>query len=112
MHGGADDAAIVISRKRGWWRDRFRSYVILVDGKPVTKIRNGKRVEVPVSHGQHELRLKIDWCESRSLTFGAQPGDVIEFFCEPGGPALAGLQDVLANTGQYITLTRVDGHPS
>jgi hypothetical protein len=112
MHGGADDAAIVISRKRAWRRDGFRSYVILVDGKPVSKIRNGQRVEVPVSHGQHELRLKIDWCASQSLTFGAQPGDVIEFLCEPGGSTFAGLQDVLTDPGRYITLTRADRHAS
>jgi hypothetical protein len=60
--------------------------------------------------GQHELFLKIAWCTSQSLTFDAQPGTVIEFFCEPGGPASAGLQDVLGDTGQYITLTRVDRH--
>lgn len=112
MHGGADDAAIVISRKNGWWRDRFRSYVILVDGKPVSKIKNGQRVEVPVSHGQHELRLKIDWATSQSLAFNAQPGDVIEFSCEPGGSAIGALPAVLANSGQYITLTRVDRHTS
>ena len=108
VHGNAEDAAIVVSRKRGGWRDRARSYVILVDGKPISKIKHGQRVELPIPHGQHELLLKIAWCTSRSFTFDVQPGGVVEFFCEPGGPASAGLQDVLGNTDQYIRLTLVD----
>jgi hypothetical protein len=82
----------------------------MVDSNPISKIKHGQRVELPVPPGQHELFLKIAWCTSQSLTFDAQPGTVIEFFCEPGGPASAGLQDVLGDTGQYITLTRVDRH--
>jgi hypothetical protein len=110
VHGNAEDATIVISRKRGGYRDWFRSYAIMVDSKTISKIKRGQRVELSVSHGRHELFLKIAWCTSRPITFDAQPGAVIEFFCEPGGPASAGLQDVLGDTGQYITLTRVDGH--
>ena len=110
MHSNADDATIVISRKRGGWRDRARSYVIMVDNTPVGKIKHGQRVELPVPHGRHELFLKIAWCNSRPITFDAQPGAVIEFFCEPGGPAATALQDVLGNTGQYITLARVGSH--
>ncbi len=108
MHSNAGDATIVISRKGGGWRDRARSYVIMVDSNPVGKIKHGQRVELPLPHGQHELFLKISWCTSRSITFDTQPGAVIEFFCEPGGPAAGGLQDALGNTGQYITLTRID----
>jgi hypothetical protein len=108
VHSNADDATIVISRKHGGWRDRARSYVIMVDSNPVGKIKHGQRVVLPVPHGKHELFLKISWCASPSITFDAQPGSVIEFFCEPGGPASAGLQNVVGDTGQYITLTRVD----
>jgi hypothetical protein len=110
VHSNADDATIVVSRKHGGYRDWFRSYAIMVDGNPVGKIKRGQRVELSVSHGQHELFLKIDWCASRSITFDVQPGTVIEFFCAPGGPAAGGLQDVLGDTGQYITLIRVDSH--
>lgn len=110
MHRNDLDATIVISRKRGGSRDWFRSYAVMVDGNLVGKVKRGQRVELPVSHGRHELFLKIDWCTSRSITFGVQPGAVIEFFCEPGGPAFAGMLDWLGNTGQYIMLTRADSH--
>lgn len=105
MCSNADDTTIVISRKRGGYRDWFRGYVVMVDSKPVGKIKRGQRVELPVSHGQHELFLKIDWCISRSITFDMQPDAVVEFFCEPGGPAAAGVQDM--RIGQYIRLIRV-----
>lgn len=110
VHSDDADATIVISRKHGGWRDWLRSYGIMVDTNLVGKIKRGQRVELPVSHGQHELFLKIDWCTSRSITFDVQPGAVVEFFCEPGGPATAGMRTVLGDTGQYITLTRADSH--
>lgn len=110
MHRNDPAATIVISRKDGGSRDRFRSYAIMVDGNLVGKVKRGQRVELPVSHGRHELFLKIDWCTSRSITFGAQPGAVIEFFCEPGEPAVAGIPGLLGNAGQYITLTCPDSH--
>jgi hypothetical protein len=108
VHNPDAAATIVISRKRGGGRDLLRSYAIMIDGNPVGKIKRGQRVELPVPHGAHELFLKLDWGTSRSIAFDAQPGAVIEFCCEPGGTAVM-LQDVLGNTGQYITLTRADG---
>jgi hypothetical protein len=111
VHSDDAGATIVIFRKHGGYRDWLRSYAIMVDTNLVGKIKRGQRVELPVSHGRLELFLKIDWCTSPSITFDAQPGAVIEFFCEPGGPAAGGLQDVLGGyTGQYITLTRADSH--
>jgi hypothetical protein len=104
----ADGATMVISRKRGGWRDRGRSYVIMVDDEPVMKIKHGQRIELPVPSGPHELFMKISWCKSRSITFDAQPAEVVEFFCEPGGSASTGLQDVVGHPDSYIRLTRVD----
>ncbi len=110
MPSNADEATIAISRRRGGWRDRARSYVVVVDSKPISKIKHGQRVELPVPPGPHDLFLKISWCTSPIFTFDAQPGAVIGFSCEPGGPATAGLRDVLGNTGRYIALTRIDPH--
>ena len=107
MDGDGGSASVVISRKSAGWRDRARSYVVLIDDQPAAKIKHGQRVEVPVTPGRHELHLKISWCSSRSFTFHAGPGEVAEFYCEPGGPASAALGQVLADTDRYIRLTRV-----
>ena len=100
-------ATIVISRKRGGWRDCARSYLVMLDNQDVGKIKHGQRIELPVSAGLHELFLKIDWCQSRSFTFDARPGEAVEFRCEPGGLPSDGLRQVLTETDAYIKLTRV-----
>jgi hypothetical protein len=107
VDGDGGSATVVISRKGGGWRDRARAYAVLIDDQLAAKIKHGQRVEVPVGPGRHELHLKISWCSSRSFTFQAGPGEVAEFYCEPGGPASAALGQVLADTDRYIRLTRV-----
>jgi hypothetical protein len=105
--GEVDDRTlIVLSRKRAW-RDRLRSYAVVMDGEPVGKIRSGQRLQLPVTPGSHEIFLKIDWCRSPALHVDAQPGEVIELSCESAGPARSGLGDVLHASDQYIRLTRL-----
>ena len=50
--------------------------------------------------------LFIDWCRSPTVTVHAQPGEVIQLFCEPAGTAREGLQAVNRNTDAYIKLVR------
>lgn len=45
--------------------------------------------------------------QSRSFTFDARPAETVEFRDEPGGPPSAGLRQGVADTDQYIKLTRV-----
>lgn len=103
----ADDATIVLSRKPRAYRDGLRSYLVMLDGKQVAKVRQGRTVEVPVASGRHEVHLEISWCRSRSIEFDAHPGEVIKLFAEPGGSPFEGLNDVLNESGDYINLTRV-----
>jgi hypothetical protein len=103
----ADNAArIVLTRAPGGWRDRFRSYLVMIDDKEVGQVRRGQRLEVPITPGHHEIFLKIDWCASPTVEVDAGPHDVIEMSCAPAGRATAGLSAVVSNTDAYITLTR------
>lgn len=97
------NATIVLSRRRGGYRDIMRSYLVIVDGKELAKIKRGQTVELPVAAGAHEVFLKIDWCRSPTLNVDAAAGEVIKLFCEPGGPPDMA---ALGNTGSYISLTR------
>lgn len=103
----ANDATVVVSRKRRAYRDSLRSCLVMLDGKKVAKVRQGGTVEVPVPVGGHEMYLKISWCQSPLIKFDAHAGEVIEFFAEPGGSASEGLNAVLNESGSYISLTRV-----
>jgi hypothetical protein len=103
----ADNAArIVLTRAPGGWRDRFRSYLVVIDDKEVGQVRRGQRLEIPITPGHHEIFLKIDWCTSPTVEVDAGPHDAIEMSCAPAGPATAGLSAVAGNTDAYITLTR------
>ena len=106
MSTASDGAAIVLTRARGGWRDRARGYVVMIDDQEVAKVRRSQRLELPVTPGRHEVFLKIDWCRSPTVTVDAQPGEIIQLFCEPGGSPREGLRDVTGNTGSYITLVR------
>ncbi len=100
------DARIVLTRKRGGWRDRFRSYTVMIDEKEVGQVRRGQRLDLPITPGRHQVFLKIDWCKSPTVEVDAGPHDVIEMSCAPGGSAQSGLGDVVGNADAYITLTR------
>ena len=52
---------IRLKRDSGY-ADRMRAYKVILDGKEVTKIRNGQQIELDVAPGNHEVYLKIDWC--------------------------------------------------
>lgn len=103
----ADVAMVVLSRQRRASRDGLRSYLVMLDGRRVAKVRRGGTVEVPVPPGRHEIHLKIDWCRSPSIEFDAHSGEVINLFAESGGSAFDGINDVLGGSGDYISLTRV-----
>jgi len=60
------NATIVLSRRRGGYRDILRSYLVTIDGKELAKIKRGQTVELPVTAGSHEVFVKIDWCRSPS----------------------------------------------
>jgi hypothetical protein len=41
--------------------DRYRRYVVMVDGRRVGTIRDGETREFQVSPGPHTVRLRLDW---------------------------------------------------
>jgi hypothetical protein len=91
-------SSIVVSRDRRGWRDRARSYGIVIDGKQVAKIKRGQRIELPIASGWHEILMRINWGDSQSIQLDVLPGESIQLFCTTGSSQLG--------TG-YIGLGRV-----
>lgn len=108
MNITSQSALLAISRDKRGSRDIFRSYAVIVDGEKVGRIRRGKRLEIPIAPGDHEIFLKIDWCQSSVITFTVREGNVVEFACRPGGSMGSGSRDAAIGES-YISLTRV--HP-
>lgn len=88
-------------------RDGVRSYKVVLDGRPVGRLRMGDVLKLDVQPGPHSLCIKIDWKKSNTIPFDLGPDDVERFACEPGGPNLAALVDLFKKEG-YVRLTRFD----
>lgn len=80
---------IRLHRQQGFYRTRFGQYRVRIDGNPVGKIAEGETKDFSVPAGQHRVRLTIDrlW-SSREVTLQVRDGELAEFICRPGGPAL------------------------
>lgn len=70
---------IRLKRDSGY-ADRMRAYKVILDGKEVAKIRNGQQIELDVAPGNHELYLKIDWCQSNRIEFELNE-NIVDFEC-------------------------------
>src|SRR5579871_3897995 len=51
------------------YADRLRAYKIVLDDTEVAEIRDGETKQIPVSEGEHSLRIRIDWCGSDTKQF-------------------------------------------
>jgi hypothetical protein len=81
-------------------------YKVVVDGEEVGRIGDGDELDIPVSPGEHSLRLKIDWTGSKQLDFSLKKGEVRVFSSSPfTGPAFIALPRSFFQHDRYITLT-------
>ncbi len=72
--------------RKSEFHDFLRAYVVVIDGEKIGKIRRGETKDFPISSGQHELALKIDWCGSRTIQFSINEQDRMTFFAKSGRP--------------------------
>jgi hypothetical protein len=61
MSAEAPSSSLIVVRDRRGWRDRARSYELVLDGVRVAKIRRGQRIELPISPGRHKVFMRINW---------------------------------------------------
>ena len=61
-------AKLVINRKNGWF-GRFRNYAIYLDGRKIGEISNNQTKEFEIDLGEHSVKGKIDWVESKEERF-------------------------------------------
>ena len=100
-------ALLRIVRDSGY-ADRLRAYKVVVDGDTTGEIRNGETKEFPISGGQHNLALKIDWCGSKTIQFAVVEGDVVTFEAKSnlrGPKLLAAMWHALFAWSSWIILT-------
>ena len=84
---GSGSSLIVVRDRRGW-RDRARSYELVVDGAKVTTIKRGQRIELPISPGRHRVFMRINWGTSDPVELEVPPGESVQLFCTTGSSQL------------------------
>lgn len=84
MRAENSGSSLVVVRARFGWRDLARSYEVVVDGTPVTRIWRGQRIELPISPGRHQVFMSVNWGTSDPVELQIQPGESVQLFCRTG----------------------------
>jgi hypothetical protein len=103
----AEIAHFRVERAADGYRDRFRMYTVILDGRNVGRIKRGQAIEIDISPGSHVAMLKLVWCSSPRLTFSVSPGEDVILACRPGGSALSAPWHFLFARGRYVAVDRV-----
>ena len=99
-------ATIAVSRSAGG-RDALRAYRVVVDGRPVARLRRGQLRVVAVSAGRHRLYVRLDWwLRCPEVEVEVRPGERAEFVCSARGGAVEGGFLVESDPRHYLELVR------
>ena len=100
-------SVLVICRKDAPSQDGAYSYRVFVDGQQRALIGNDSTVQIPVTPGDHVVRLKVKWCGSKELPIKVGHGEIVRLECRPNStPLLAPLYITIWRMN-YISLTTV-----
>ena len=95
---------IKVTREHAPWRDRARSYKVLIDGRQVGMLRQDDAATYTVEPGTHTVQMKIDWCTSRKLSVDVPNDGTTEVTCRPGHSSWTALYDCIFRSGSYIDI--------
>ena len=96
-----------IKIRRPWqYNNLLRSYIVLLDGAPVGKIKNNSEIELQANAGPHSLQLKISWCRSNVVSFSIGGNDTATFNCGSVNPFVSTFY-VIFNPSNYLWLRRM-----
>ena len=96
-------ATLTIIRRNGYKSDSLRAYRILIDNVRAGEIEEGQIIHFKWSAGKHTVKLKIDWCSSKTFDIDVESDNyetVIE--CWPASWALTALIYITFKARRYI----------
>lgn len=67
--------------------DQNRAYRVLVDDVQVGEIMPGQHEAFPVTAGDHEIELRVDWVSSPRVAVPVEEGSRVTLYCEPASSA-------------------------
>jgi hypothetical protein len=98
-------------RRDSGYADRVRAYEVWIDDAVIGEIRDGEVKQFPVASGDHELRIKIDWCGSQPVKFSIGEEGLAAFQAKSGlrGGWIVGARwCVLFARDSWVKLNRVN----
>lgn len=101
-----NSSSIVVRRGNDIWMDRNRRYKVLIDGQVVGKLRKNQSESYGVTSGEHQVRVKIDFVKSNSLTVSVPVGQTLNLNCRGHG-SLVALFNTLFRWNKYLDLEQV-----
>jgi hypothetical protein len=101
------EGAIRLMREPRGRRDRLRAYSILLNSKPVGKLRPGQTLDLPVERGHHSVQIAIDWARSPMISVDVGPGETVELRCAPN-TAQSPLLSATLGRRKYVRLWRAE----
>ena len=103
------DKAELVATRTTIYPDTVRACKVEVDGEVVARLRAHESSTILVRPGFHRIRLKIDWCGSRTDAFRARRGRSVRFDCGSslaGGHAVLALFYIIFRRNRYLWLRR------
>lgn len=95
------NAYLSITRDRSV-SNAMRRFTVLVDDRPVDKIKAGETKRYAVSSGSHEIRVGIDFYKSRPLKIDVRAGESIDLCCGDAAPKTLSESLSLRGMGQSL----------
>lgn len=59
----------------------IRKYSVILNGKVKTYIKSGETIHIPISPGEHNIQVKIDWCKTKPYKVSLVEGQNVELYC-------------------------------
>jgi hypothetical protein len=78
-------AQLHVERSTRLGSDALRRYTVVLDGRPVGRLRRGESMTVETNAGHHEVHLKIDWVRSPVLQVDLGEDERVSVRCWPNG---------------------------
>ncbi|MCD8501947.1 MAG: hypothetical protein LRY71_10060 [Bacillaceae bacterium] len=61
--------------------NKARKFKIFLDNVHVEDIRDGEEIVIPITEGEHEVYIKLDWARSKVYKFRMKDGDDLSLRC-------------------------------
>ena len=86
--------------------DRRRAYIVEIDGNCVAAVRVDETTELVLVPGSHAVRLRLDWCSSRTLKLDLERGEHARVECRARRASPVLVFWMLIGFRRYIGLRR------